>query len=116
MRSSSSTYPSGSKPGAQTAPGALENGGSSSGAHVSAHAKGAGDTNGTSPPGSADSKKASLKILKSCKIFVDVRTEDGDDAGALFVDMLRGLGAKVCIVILPHVFLQALMRHRFCLA
>lgn len=108
LRSSSSTYPSGSKPGAQTAPGALENGGSSSGAHVSAHAKGAGDTNGASPPGSADSKKASLKILKSCKIFVDVRTEDGDDAGALFVDMLRGLGAKACIMVFPRVILQHL--------
>ena len=37
----------------------------------------------------------SLDILDKCTIFVDVRTEDGEDAGALFVDMLRGLGAKV---------------------
>ena len=42
-------------------------------------------------------KPSSLKVLKSCTIFVDVRTDDGDDAGGLFVDMLRGLGAKVCI-------------------
>ncbi len=41
-------------------------------------------------------KPSSLKVLKSCIIFVDVRTDDGDDAGGLFVDMLRGLGAKAC--------------------
>ncbi|KAF9243112.1 hypothetical protein BU15DRAFT_29758, partial [Melanogaster broomeanus] len=33
----------------------------------------------------------SLKVLKRCAIFVDVRTEQGDDAGSLFVDMLKGL-------------------------
>jgi hypothetical protein len=38
-----------------------------------------------------------LEILKDCVIFVDVKTEDGEDAGSLFVDMLRGLGAKVYI-------------------
>ncbi|KAL5521315.1 hypothetical protein ACEPAG_9239 [Sanghuangporus baumii] len=37
----------------------------------------------------------SLDILDQCTVFVDVRTEEGEDAGALFVDMLRGLGAKV---------------------
>ncbi|KAI0759974.1 hypothetical protein BD413DRAFT_487129 [Trametes elegans] len=36
-----------------------------------------------------------LAVLRGCTIFVDVRTEEGDDAGALFVDMLRGLGAKM---------------------
>jgi hypothetical protein len=40
-------------------------------------------------------RSAPLDILKDCVIFVDVRTEDGEDAGSLFVDMLRGLGAKV---------------------
>ncbi|KAI6116080.1 hypothetical protein F5141DRAFT_1100988 [Pisolithus sp. B1] len=40
-------------------------------------------------------KKSSLKVLKKCAIFVDVRTDQGDDAGSLFVDMLRGLGAKI---------------------
>ncbi|KAI0301573.1 hypothetical protein B0F90DRAFT_1628634 [Multifurca ochricompacta] len=44
---------------------------------------------------SLSAKTLSLKVLKSCTIFVDVRTDDGDDAGGLFVDMLRGLGAKV---------------------
>lgn len=40
----------------------------------------------------------SLDVLKDCVIFVDVRTEEGEDAGALFIDMLRGLGARVCLV------------------
>ena len=40
-------------------------------------------------------KKSALKVLKKCAIFVDVRTDDGDDAGSLFVDMLKGLGARV---------------------
>ena len=56
----------------------------------------AGPSNGT-VNGSGGAKKSSLKILKQCAIFVDVRTEQGDDAGSLFVDMLRGLGAKVRI-------------------
>ena len=47
--------------------------------------------------GSGGGKKSSLKVLKKCAIFVDVRTDQGDDAGSLFVDMLRGLGAKVCV-------------------
>lgn len=51
---------------------------------------------GTTPGASSVTKQSSLKVLKSCTIFVDVRTDDGDDAGGLFVDMLRGLGAKVC--------------------
>ncbi|KIJ55383.1 hypothetical protein M422DRAFT_151292 [Sphaerobolus stellatus SS14] len=37
----------------------------------------------------------SLDVLKDCVIFVDVRTDDGEDAGGLFVDMLRGLGARL---------------------
>jgi hypothetical protein len=39
----------------------------------------------------------SLDVLKDCIIFVDVRTEEGEDAAALFVDMLRGLGARVSL-------------------
>ncbi|KAL5531907.1 hypothetical protein ACEPAF_5470 [Sanghuangporus sanghuang] len=57
-------------------------------------------------PGSTGTKKSggsmgrtkmpgSLDVLDQCTVFVDVRTEEGEDAGALFVDMLRGLGAKV---------------------
>jgi hypothetical protein len=48
-----------------------------------------------SKPGSTTATTTSLKVLKSSTIFVDVRTDDGDDAGGLFVDMLKGLGAKV---------------------
>jgi hypothetical protein len=48
-----------------------------------------------SKSGSNTATTSSLKVLKSCTIFVDVRTDDGDDAGGLFVDMLKGLGAKV---------------------
>ena len=48
-----------------------------------------------SKSGPATATSSSLKVLKSCTIFVDVRTDDGDDAGGLFVDMLKGLGAKV---------------------
>ena len=42
----------------------------------------------------------SLDVLDQCIVFVDVRTEEGEDAGALFVDMLRGLGAKVWLIII----------------
>jgi hypothetical protein len=36
-----------------------------------------------------------LSLLRECIIFVDVRTDGGDDAGGLFVDMLKGMGARV---------------------
>ncbi|KAF8070783.1 hypothetical protein FPV67DRAFT_1412813 [Lyophyllum atratum] len=36
-----------------------------------------------------------LKTLEDCVIFVDVRTDDGDEAGSLFVEMLEGVGARV---------------------
>lgn len=36
-----------------------------------------------------------LTVLNECIIFVDVRTDGGDDAGGLFVDMLKGMGARV---------------------
>jgi hypothetical protein len=39
----------------------------------------------------------SLKILDGCVIFVDVRNDDGDEVGSLFVEMLEGVGAKVGI-------------------
>jgi hypothetical protein len=46
---------------------------------------------------STQASSVPLDILKDCVIFVDVKTEDGEDAGSLFVDMLKGLGAKVHI-------------------
>ncbi|KAF8496431.1 hypothetical protein F5888DRAFT_1703821 [Russula emetica] len=42
-----------------------------------------------SKSGSTTATSSSLKVLKSCTIFVDT------DAGGLFVDMLKGLGAKI---------------------
>lgn len=61
------------------------------GSGKSSKKSGGGSMGRTKMPGSLD-------ILDQCTIFVDVRTEEGEDAGALFVDMLRGLGAKVGFV------------------
>jgi len=49
----------------------------------------------TGSGGSGKKKAPVLKILKSCVVFVDVRTDEGDEAGGLFVEMLKGLGARV---------------------
>jgi len=38
------------------------------------------------------------KILDGCVIFVDVKTEAGDEAGSVFVTMLEELGARVCLI------------------
>jgi hypothetical protein len=46
-------------------------------------------------------KSESLSILKDCRIFVDVRTDDGEEAGSLFVEMLESLGAKVRFFVTP---------------
>ncbi|KAK7691677.1 hypothetical protein QCA50_005076 [Cerrena zonata] len=97
-RAASSNFPAGSA-GAKTAPGALGKAGGS-GAHVAAHGRtsegsGSSQANGTAANGTNGPTAGSLKVLKGCKIFVDVRTDDGDDAGSLFVDMLEGLGAKL---------------------
>lgn len=51
------------------------------------------ETNGSG--GSGKKKAPVLKILKSCIVFVDVKTDEGDEAGGLFVEMLKGLGARV---------------------
>ncbi|KAF9812299.1 hypothetical protein IEO21_06241 [Rhodonia placenta] len=48
-----------------------------------------------SPQDSTAGVPGQLDVLKECTIFVDVRTDDGDDAGGLFVDMLRGMGARI---------------------
>ena len=78
----------------QTAPGALgKNGASGSGTPPGAQHVSKSKSGGVA--GASGSTSGSLKVLKDCTIFVDVRTDDGDDAGALFVDMLRGMGAKV---------------------
>ena len=53
--------------------------------------------------GSGKKKTPALKILKSCVVFVDVKSEEGDDAGGLFVEMLKGLGARVSLTTISHV-------------
>ncbi|KAI0058417.1 hypothetical protein BV25DRAFT_1810764 [Artomyces pyxidatus] len=84
LRSASGGHMTGSK----SAPGALGKG-NGVGAHVTA-------SGSDSASGSGKKKLAhTLKVLKSCTVFVDVRSDDGDDAGGLFVDMLRGLGARI---------------------
>jgi len=44
----------------------------------------------------------SLKILDDCVVFVDVKTDDGDEAGSLFGEMLEGMGAKVSYQFFAH--------------
>lgn len=72
---------------AKSAPGALEKIKGGTGGHVSSSRK--------TKEEQSDPATESLKVMKDCVIFVDVRTDDGDDAGGLFVDMLKGLGARV---------------------
>ncbi|KAF9652071.1 hypothetical protein BDM02DRAFT_3089975 [Thelephora ganbajun] len=79
LRSASSTVSTSPKDSqGKTTPGALD--------------KGKQETNGSG--GSGKKKAPVLKILKSCVVFVDVRTDEGDEAGGLFVEMLKGLGAR----------------------
>ncbi|KAI0799962.1 hypothetical protein C8Q74DRAFT_1191408 [Fomes fomentarius] len=62
----------------------------------SAESKGKAKDNGEGELGGSGSPAVgALAVLRDCRIFVDVRTDEGDDAGGLFVDMLRGMGAKI---------------------
>jgi hypothetical protein len=109
-RSASSSYPSTSLPsstgkasdggptsntrsamGLRSAPGALGKAKRGLDGHVSSSRKQTEDTGGVA----SKSIPESLKVLKDCVIFVDVRTDDGDEAGSLFVEMLEGVGARV---------------------
>ena len=77
LRSASSTTPASSKDAqGKTTPGASD--------------KSKQETNG-----SGGSGKKKHKILKGCVVFVDVRSDEGDEAGGLFIEMLKGLGARV---------------------
>ena len=112
IRSSSSTYPSssGGSPSqqgtsigtrssariAKTAPSALMKIKGGTGGHVSSGRKGAAE-----PLAEPSPVPETLKILNDCIIFVDVRTDDGDEAGSLFIDMLGGVGARVSPIFLP---------------
>ncbi|KAH7926963.1 hypothetical protein BV22DRAFT_1007962 [Leucogyrophana mollusca] len=89
LRSASSTYPAASSSG-KSQESSSGKGKEKEKAGKDAPGKGNSDT-----AGGSGSRKSSLKLLKNCTIFVDVRTDDGDDAGSLFVDMLRGLGARI---------------------
>lgn len=73
--------------GLRSAPGALEKTRGGVGGHVASSKRAAA--------AAAISSHESLKILNDCVIFVDVRTDDGDEAGSLFVEMLEGVGARV---------------------
>ncbi|KAF8967932.1 hypothetical protein BDZ97DRAFT_2073318 [Flammula alnicola] len=75
---------------AKTAPGALMKIKGGTDGHVSSGRKGAAEP---SPPPNPAAE--ALKVLKDCVIFVDVKTDDGDEAGSLFVEMLEGVGARV---------------------
>jgi len=80
LRSASTTVPTSSKDTqGKTTPGASD--------------KSKQETNGSG--GSGKKKAPVLKILKNCIVFVDVRTDEGDEVGGLFVEMLKGLGARV---------------------
>lgn len=94
----------------KTAPGGLGKAGGV-GAHVSrstrttrASAAAATATANNSPAATSSSQSTpqqpepvhqSVRVLKNCVIYVDVKSSDGLDAGGLFVDMLKGMGAKV---------------------
>ncbi|KAI0072424.1 hypothetical protein K474DRAFT_1605174 [Panus rudis PR-1116 ss-1] len=102
QRIASSHYPSSSSAqpdGQKTAPGALgRTRSSTNAAYVSAGGKSSGVQAGEASggmPGSVGKTSSSLRVLKGCNIFVDVRTDDGDDAGSLFADMLQDMGAKI---------------------
>lgn len=99
LRSSSSTYygASGAASGSKSAQDTKERGKLNEGTDGAASQRNPpskSDT-ATSPMEGGSTSKSVLKVLKKCAIFVDVRTDDGDDAGSLFVDMLRGLGARI---------------------
>lgn len=103
MRSSSSTLPESisspgrlssgptTRMGSRSAPSALSKIKGGTNGHVSSGRK------ATNEPSEAMSSKtpADSKILKDCVIFVDVKTDDGDEAGSLFVERLEEMGAKV---------------------
>jgi hypothetical protein len=72
----------------------------------------AGPITGTSiAGGSVENKAKNLTILRECVVFVDVKTDDGSEAGELFVNMLKGLGARVRI---PPSFIWCCRRPKLC--
>lgn len=78
------------RPEPKSAPAGLKR--SASGAHVAGKGKGKRVSDGGDGEGTPEKMRG---VLRECTVFVDVRTDDGDDAGGLFVDMLTDMGAKV---------------------
>lgn len=99
LRSSSSTYygASGAGAGSTSSQDAKDRGRPNEGTDGAVSQRNAPSNSdaAVSPMEGESAGKSVLKVLKKCAIFVDVRTDDGDDAGGLFVDMLRGLGARI---------------------
>ncbi|KAF9012471.1 hypothetical protein BDQ17DRAFT_1343966 [Cyathus striatus] len=96
IRSSSSTYPSSTSPLGNIAPTRsstrLASTAQSAIGKIKNDRKG---VNEVTPESSVKAAPETLKILKDCIIFVDIRTDDGEEAGSLFMEMLEGVGAKV---------------------
>lgn len=102
-RSTSSTYPSsaGSTSSnvadtnahgtgmstAKSAPGALNKIRGGVGGHFSSQRKGTVNA--------AATNAEPLTIFKDCVVFVDVRTDEGEEVGSLFTEMLEGASARV---------------------
>ncbi|KAG5640314.1 hypothetical protein DXG03_009255, partial [Asterophora parasitica] len=99
-RSASSTYPSQSAPSSggegaeRSSPSTRSMTRNAAAAAGPSNSGGAAGTSKASAATAAAGREA-LKVLKACVIFVDVRTDDGDEAGSLFVEMLEGVGARI---------------------
>ncbi|CAA7259035.1 unnamed protein product [Cyclocybe aegerita] len=107
VRSTSSSYPSSNKDrGSSSSPSKAEESGTRSSARLAkavpkvvAQSKGSDGSSGkkaaSAPEPAPNPAAEALRVLKDCVIFVDVKTDEGDEAGSLFVEMLEGVGAKV---------------------
>ncbi|GJE91497.1 BRCT domain-containing protein [Phanerochaete sordida] len=105
-RAVSSTFPSTKAQDARTEPVAR---GTGAGAHVARPHRsstltsmsvdaspveaGASSTSNTST--GTNGATTSVRVLKGCVVFVDVKNENGLDVGSLFVEMLQQMGAKI---------------------
>ena len=99
-RSTSSSYPASSTSPSESSPSQAGTRTSARIATKISQAKAATDeqnsTGKTGDIASPNPVTESLGILNDCIIFVDVKTDDYDEAGSLFIEMLEGIGAKVC--------------------
>lgn len=102
-RAVSSTFPSSSVQVSKTEPVAR---GTGAGAHVSRPHRSSTftsfsavsspvDAAGSNASTPTDGASESVRVLKGCVVFVDVKNEHGVDVGALFVEMLQTMGAKI---------------------